>query len=129
MSNIDDYKVHDLGYNKRSDSKESQFFENYISVPEKKNDLLGLLDHFFQKLELICILKSHDYFNEGEAAMFLRLPDPFVKGKDTIRNYALRHKKLSYYKVGRDGLIFKREDLVKFLNHQKSESVYESSFI
>lgn len=105
----------------------TEFFDN--SIIEKGHDVLDTVNHVLNRLEQVCILLGHNYFNEVEAAKFLRLPDPEGSGKETIRNYALRHKKLSFHKVGRNGLIFQRSDLVEFLRLQKSEFFHESEFL
>lgn len=86
-----------------------------------KNFFLNVVDCVFGKLESFLVLLKHDYFNEVEAAMFLRLESPQTIGRDTVRNYALRSKKLSFIKIGRTGLIFSRKDLEKFLESQRSE--------
>lgn len=86
-----------------------------------KNFFLNVVDSVFGKLESFLVLLKHDYFNEVEAAMYLRLESPQTIGRETVRNYALRSKKLSFIKIGRTGLIFSRKDLEKFIESQRSE--------
>lgn len=91
-------------------------------VDEKnQNFFLNVVDCVFGRLEKFLVLFKHDYFNEVEAAMFLRLELPETLGRDTVRNYALRSKKLSFIKIGRAGLIFSRKDLEQFIQSQRSE--------
>lgn len=95
-----------------------------IRVPQQqlvKNFFLNVVDSVFGKLESFLVLLKHDYFNEVEAAMYLRLESPQTIGRETVRNYALRSKKLSFIKIGRTGLIFSRKDLEKFIESQRSE--------
>jgi len=87
----------------------------------EKNFFLNVVDCVFGRLESFLVLLKHDYFNEVEAAMFLRLDSPQTVGRDTVRNYALRSKKLSFIKIGRTGLIFSRKDLEKFIESQRLE--------
>ena len=114
---------------KRDDSKlatlESQvaLFENKIeSASDHEVDFqfeefpaLDLKQGFFERLlnrvERLVIVLCHKIFDEAEAAAYLRLPDPENRGRETIRNYALRSKKISYYKIGRNGLTFSKADL------------------
>ena len=86
-----------------------------------KNFFLNVVDSVFGKLESFLVLLKHNYFNEVEAAMYLRLESPQTIGRETVRNYALRSKKLSFIKIGRTGLIFSRKDLEKFIESQRSE--------
>ncbi len=79
-----------------------------IQVP---NTNLGIFERLLNRVERLVVVLYHKVFDEVEAAMYLRLPDPEHKGRETIRNYALRSKKLSYYKIGRNGLTFLKADL------------------
>lgn len=121
----------DKWYNTDSAFEEKpSLFDNQISRKKKFSfGLLDLADRILNRVEQVCILLGHDYFNEIEAAKFLRIPDPCNVGRETVRNYAIRWKKISYHKVGRNGLIFHRADLENFLKNQKTESLYESSFL
>lgn len=88
----------------------------------QKSFSLNIIEEVFKKVEKICILLGHDIFNEVEAAYFLRLSDPETTGREIVRNYALKSRKLSFSKIGRNGLTFSREDLEKFVQSQKAES-------
>lgn len=72
---------------------------------------LGLIDRLLNRVERLVVVLFHQIFDEVEAAAYLRLPDPEHGGRETIRNYALRSKKLAYYKIGRGGLTFLKTDL------------------
>jgi hypothetical protein len=101
---------------------------NNKKVDEKKESKLVqgasfLLDVFFNRLERICIILLSDYLNEEDAALLFRLPDPNGKGKETIRNYALRSKKLSFAKAGREGLLLNRKDLNKLYEDLRTEKL------
>lgn len=88
-----------------------------------KSFSLNVVEEIFRNVERIQILLKHNIFNEIEAAYFLRLPNPETEGRKTIRNYALRSKKLSYIKIGRNGLTFSRknlEDFVQLLTHEQN---------
>jgi hypothetical protein len=75
------------------------------------NTNLGIFERLVNRVERLVVILYHKVFDEVEAAMYLRLPDPEHRGRETIRNYALRSKKLSYYKIGRNGLTFLKADL------------------
>lgn len=110
------------------ENTQNKLFENLdgskkIEDENKKRFSLNVVDCVFGKLESFLVLLKHDYFNEVEAAMFLRLESPETIGRDTVRNYALRSKKLSFIKIGRTGLIFSRKDLEKFIESQRSECI------
>lgn len=77
-------------------------------IPNKN---LGIFERLVSRVERLVVILYHKVFDEVEAAMYLRLPDPEHRGRETIRNYALRSKKLSYYKIGRSGLTFLKADL------------------
>lgn len=72
---------------------------------------LGIFERLINRVERLVVVLYHKVFDEVEAAMYLRLPDPERRGRETIRNYALRSKKLTYYKIGRNGLTFLKADL------------------
>lgn len=72
---------------------------------------LEIFERLINRVERLVVILYHKVFDEVEAAMYLRLPDPEHRGRETIRNYALRSKKLSYYKIGRNGLTFLKADL------------------
>ncbi len=82
----------------------------------------SIIDSIFNRLERVCLLLWGDFFNEVDVARLFRLPDPEGKGKDTIRNYALRSKKLPFAKAGRNGLLFHREDCEKLFHSLRNES-------
>ena len=79
------------------------FFENQIAkdfMSEAKSQLgFGFLDNVLERIEKLIVVLCHGLFDEVEAAMYLRLPDPYGKGRETLRNYALRTRKISYYKI------------------------------
>ena len=107
------------------------FFNNQIK--ESKNEdntidnkltssIFEIIDHVFNRIEQLQIIKKGEVFNETEAAIFLRLPNPESSGRQSIRYYALNVKQLSYLKIGRDGLLFTKSDLENFLENQKVQS-------
>lgn len=73
-------------------------------------DLISAMGLIFEKLYRLQIITRHDYFNEMEAAEFCRCT---VK---SIRYHALRSRKLPYLDFSKSGLVFRRQDLVKFMN-------------
>lgn len=89
--------------------------ENELEMSFEKfpipNTNLGIFERLLNRVERLVVILYHKVFDEVEAAMYLRLPDPEHRGRETIRNYALRSKKLSYYKIGRNGLTFLKADL------------------
>ncbi len=86
------------------------------------NAKLGVFERILNRVERLVVVLYHRVFDEVEAAMYLRLPDPETRGRETIRNYALRSKKLSYYKIGRNGLTFLKADLDLALDRFKVHS-------
>lgn len=86
------------------------------------NTKVSFFEHLLNRVERLVIVLCHKIFDEVEAATYLRLPDPENRGRETIRNYALRSKKISYYKVGRNGLTFLKADLDMALNRFKVQS-------
>ncbi len=83
----------------------------------------SFFDSIFNRLERVCLLLWGDFFNEEDVARLFRLPDPAGKGKETIRNYALRSKKLPFAKAGRHGLLFHRKDCEKLFHSLRNESL------
>ena len=83
---------------------------------------LGVFDRVLNRVERLVIVLFHKIFDEVEAAAYLRLPDPEHRGRETIRNYALRSKKISYYKIGRNGLTFLKADLDLAMGRFKVQS-------
>ena len=110
---------------------ESSIFDNLIKekIDEKThkgfciNFMSEIIDKIFNRIEKICIILWGTYFNEEDVAYLFRLPNPKGSGKETIKNYALRSKKVSYAKAGRNGLLFHRDDLDRLYKGLKSESV------
>jgi len=109
-----------------SESSEPSLFLNRIDEKSQKNSINDPIQEFLEnaldRLERLAVILLHDNFDEVEAAMYLRLPDPFGKGLETIRYHALRSRKLSFHKVGKNGLIFTKADLDKALKLFKLES-------
>ncbi len=83
---------------------------------------LGIFERMFNRVERLVIILCHEIFDEVEAAMYLRIPEPETRGRETIRNYALRSKKISYHKIGRNGLTFLKSDLDKALGRFQMQS-------
>ncbi len=107
-----------------------KFFENQINgKSEDENTCIGskgfltlfikVIAFFFDRYEKLEIRRKSEVFSEAEAAMYLRLSNPENVGRNSIRYYALEAKLLSYIKIGRDGLLFKRSDLDNFLENQR----------
>lgn len=90
--------------------------------PLASNMKLGLFERLLNRVERLVVVLCHKIFDEVEAAAYLRLPDPETRGRETIRNYALRSKKISYYKIGRNGLTFLKADLDAALGRFKVQS-------
>jgi hypothetical protein len=117
----------DLHSDESRDSKSGPLiFLNRIVEQSQKipfnNAVQGLLEKSFERMERLAVILWHDKFDEIEAAMYLRLPDPYNTGAETIRYHALRTRKLAFHKVGKSGLIFSRADLDKALKLFKLES-------
>jgi hypothetical protein len=91
-------------------------------VDENHRDILDVVDKVFDRIEKIVSPIFNEYFNEEEAARFLKLSDPSGSGKQTIRNYALRSKKIPFAKIGRGGLLFHKQDLDKLFQLLKTET-------
>lgn len=109
----------------------TKLFNNQIQdeLKDEKNlsskittTIIKVADHIFDRIERLQIIQKCEVFNEIEAAIFLRLPNPEQSGRQSIRYYALTAKQLSYIKIGRDGLLFTRTDLEDFLKNQKVQS-------
>jgi len=105
--------------------QDDTLFKNF-NISEKQEDekeprktLSSVIDRIFNRVERILVILQHDYLSEVEAASYLRLSDPEGEGRDTIRNYALRTKTLTFAKIGRNGLIFTKTDLDNFLRSKK----------
>lgn len=98
--------------------------ESYLLLEDfpALNTKLGVFERLLNRVERLVIVLYHKIFDEVEAAMYLRLPDPENRGRETIRNYALRSKKLSYYKIGRNGLTFLKADLDLAMGRFKVQS-------
>jgi len=116
---------------KDESNNSSELFDN-LDIENKlneKNETKGgtsvpsLVENIFNRLEGVCLLLWGEYLNEEDVARLFRLPDPCGKGKNTIRNYALRSKKLPYAKAGRHGLLFHRKDCDKLFSALRSESL------
>ena len=109
-----------------NENSDLQFFENQIVENCQKsffsNPFHGLVEKVLERVERLTVILWHDNLDEVEAAMYLRLPDPYHKGAETIRYHALRTRKLSFHKVGRNGLIFSKADLDKALKNFRFES-------
>ena len=82
-----------------------------VEESQVSNVKLGVFERLLNRVERLVVVLFHGIFDEAEAAAYLRLPDPEHRGRETIRNYALRSKKISYYKIGRSGLTFLKADL------------------
>jgi len=113
----------DVGQDNNSDLL---LIEKRIVENRQKNSVnepfQGFLEKILERVERLAVILWHDKFDEVEAAMYLRLPDPFGKGAETVRYHALRTHKLSFHKVGRNGLIFTKADLDKSLKLFRFES-------
>lgn len=105
--------------------EENMLFQNLDSSEQTEDEkeprktLSSVIDRIFNRIERILIILQHEYLSEVEAASYLRLSDPDGEGRDTIRNYALRSKTLTFAKIGRNGLIFTKTDLDNFLRAKK----------
>lgn len=105
--------------------QDDTLFKNF-NISEKTEDenesrkkLSSVFDRIFNRVERVLVILLHEYLSEVEAASYLRLSDPEGEGRDTIRNYALRSKTLTFAKIGRNGLIFTKTDLDNFLRSKK----------
>ena len=96
--------------NKIESSNENELDFQFEESPAL-NLKLGIFERLLNRVERLVVVLCHKVFDEVEAASYLRLPDPEFRGRETIRNYALRSKKISYYKIGRNGLTFLKSDL------------------
>ncbi|MBL6988674.1 MAG: helix-turn-helix domain-containing protein [Bacteriovoracaceae bacterium] len=109
--------------------KQDSLFDNLIKIPLTDEDktpiVLSFIESLLDKYIKLQIILKHDIFNEVEAATYLRLSDPQGAGRNTIRNYALRSKMLSFYQIGRNGLTFTKSDLDNFLNSRKVKGYRE----
>ena len=103
-------------------------FNNLIEEDKNTNNnfldllLIKIIDHVFNRIEKLQIIKKCEVYNEIEAATYLRLSNPESSGRQSIRYYALNAKQLTYLKIGRDGLLFTKSDLENFLENQKVQS-------
>lgn len=108
------------------EESESLIFLNRIAEYSQKNsfndDVQEPHKKILERIERLAVILWHDKFDEVEAAMYLRLPDPYNTGADTIRYHALRSRKLSFHKIGKNGLIFTKTDLDKALKLFKLEN-------
>ena len=86
------------------------------------NTKMGVFERVLNRVERLVVVLFHKIFDEVEAATYLRLPDPEHQGRETVRNYALRSKKISYYKIGRNGLTFLKADLDMAMGRFKVQS-------
>ena len=86
------------------------------------NSVQSVFEKYFERLERLTVILWHDKLDEVEAAMYLRLSDPYNTGAETIRYHALRTRKIAFHKIGRTGLIFTKADLDKALKNFKFES-------
>lgn len=105
---------------------ELSLFLNRIEKNGQKNSFnetrQGILDRVLDRLERLAVILWSDKLDEIDAAFYLRLPDPYNKGAETIRYHALRSRKLSFHKIGKTGLTFTKADLDKALKLFKLES-------
>lgn len=106
----------------RDEKSNPLFFLNRILKDSQNNFFNGPLELAVERIERLAVILWHDKLDEIEAAMYLRLSDPYGKGRETIRYHALRSRKLSFHKIGKSGLIFLKVDLDKALKHFKFES-------
>lgn len=110
----------------QTEESESALFLNRIVEYSQKNsfndETQGLSEKILERMERLAVVLWHDKFDEVEAAMYLRLPDPHTAGAETVRYHALRSRKLSFHKIGKNGLTFTKADLDKALKLFKLES-------
>jgi hypothetical protein len=121
------YKFRYISHSQRLNASDSFF--NILIGEDKNTDnkildsfLIKIIDHVFNRIEKLQIIKRCDVYNEIEAAIFLRLSNPETSGRQSVRYYALNAKQLTYLKIGRDGLLFTKSDLENFLENQKVQS-------
>ena len=81
-----------------------------------------MFEKTLERIERLTVILWHDKFDEIEAVMYLRLPEPYNAGAETIRYHAFRTRKLPFHKVSKNGLIFSRADLDKALKLFKFET-------
>lgn len=106
-----------------NENKQNGIFENlYSDQLEDENAQKtpsSVLERIFNRVERVLVILLHEYLSEVEAASYLRLSDPEGEGRNTIRNYALRAKTLTFVKIGRNGLTFTKTDLDNFLRSKR----------
>ena len=110
-----------------------KFFYNLINGNKTEDEKLkkinlfqkiGLIfEYIFNRIERICLMIWGNYFNEEDLAILFRIPDPRGAGKNTIRNYALRSRKIPFAKVGRQTLLFNKKDIERLYEALRSESI------
>ena len=109
-----------------SEDASDSSFENELDLSLEDLPTLdtkaGVFERLLTRVERLVVVLYHKIFDEVEAAMYLRLPDPENRGRETVRNYALRSKKISYYKIGRNGLTFLKADLDLAIDRFKVQS-------
>lgn len=76
-------------FEERYDALHSKLFENLSAVNQTVDEKLkvkslSVIDSILSRIENLCVMFCGEYFNEEDAARFLRLPDPERSGKSTI---------------------------------------------
>lgn len=120
-----DTKKSSLIYNKTEDELQDENKDS-LSNNNMATTLLSVARYVFDRIERLQIIQKSEVFNEVEAAIYLRLPDPETSGRQSIRYYALTAKELSFIKIGRDGLLFRKTDLDSFLENKKAFEIHRN---
>ena len=93
--------------------------------PEKAIDaqdlLLRKMEQFFDKFITLQLILRHTVFNEEEAAYYCRIP------VSSLRYHALRSRKLTFLEITKEGLVFLKTDLDKFLSDSRIKGYRDHS--
>jgi len=79
------------------------------------------LDELFFEIKRLLIVLRHHVFREDEAAEYCRCP------VESIKYHALRSRKLTFLKFSKEGLVFLKSDLDKFLENARVEGFRDYS--
>lgn len=98
-----------------------QTVDENTQVKERPSGFSLIIERIFDRVEQIALNHWGEYFNEEDVARLLRIPDPTGEGKRTVRNYALRSRKIPFAKIGRQSLLFHKKDIKILYEALRSE--------
>ena len=95
--------------------------EETLIQTSKPNPSLVVEEKLFFEIKRLLIVLRHHVFSEDEAAEYCRC------SAESIKYHALRSRKLTFLKFSKEGLVFLKPDLDKFLENARVEGFRDHS--